>query len=242
METIREEPDIIESVEMTIEAEESLNEIILGLSKDFRMKITSDGGASIKHDKYALIVWGSGKKYGAKNVSTGEKVFFEEHEKKKCREFLLGCIGATEERPVVLKLKKGLDNKGIDSFIRETFVFLKKNGESIQSLIVTTEEWDKNIIPYPLIPAAKKLFRRYAERGLMASLAMNGFSQEAKEFFCVAYIKGKVVDGEQIKFANIDQAFYVQEMVKSAKALYSVIPDKYIAELSELAEEETIYE
>lgn len=240
-------PDIIETPEMTDEAQETLEYIFEDrMSKIEKMKVSADGGVIAmfnitEKEARKLIISGNGKKcaFGTVN-SNGDKnvTFYGEMDREKLKAAVLLSFGleredlpssnllsgaetTTEPLPLIIKLKKGFSDQQITSFIHKLDQTLGENHSRISRVRITTEEWKNSTTPYQCIPGAKKLFARFSERGLLACLALNGYGNDAKELFCNAYEKGKVVEGG-IQYKNSPGALsrFRNALVDSAKALH----------------------
>lgn len=121
-------------------------------------------------------------------------------------------VSENENQPVVIKLKKGFNEHQISLFVStidKTLTEMKPI-----DVVVITEEWDSDVRPYPCIPAAKNLFRKYIEKGLLASLLNKGYYKTAHEIYCVGYVKGKEHKG-RIEFKNIEKSHFEQIVIKS---------------------------
>ena len=123
-------------------------------------------------------------------------------------------------KPIVIKLKKGLSDQQIRTFIYTINSSLI--GKTPLHVNVTTEDWphsDERL--FPLIPAAKKLFARFCHHGLLGCLvaranASPGIQRAVIEVYAIAYVKAKQ-KGSEVVFSKIDHSDFLEKMTKSAK-------------------------
>lgn len=129
---------------------------------------------------------------------------------------------AEKKKPIVVNLKKGFSAEQIKTFISGFDAML--NGRSPESVTISTEEW---ISPtetrrFPLIPAAKKLFARFSEAGLLACLVARGQNRAAAEVFCIAYCKAKQDREGNVTFGKIDVNDFAEKVIASEKRLSEI--------------------
>lgn len=244
------EPDIVEEIEMTEEAQHAIATLFAGCPPEkLDIAIREDGGVSViftgivksqvteSPNTYNLIISGSGKRYILERILSDEALASQTDEQRaaNCRTFgemdgdtLEGIIKTEFGRydakkdpaaPIVIKLKKGFDQIGMRKFIKEIDVFLASRKGLPTTVKVTTEEWARNIQHFVFINAAKKMFARYAEQGLLAVLTFNGFLEAANQMYCIAYVKGKPV-GTGVQFKNVDPADFKRKLIISTMNLH----------------------
>ena len=122
---------------------------------------------------------------------------------------------------VVIRLQKGLNIDQINGFIVKIDSQLEEG--KFKDVNVVTEDWATSGEPFPMINAAKKLFTKYVESGLLGCLVSRGYHDAAKKLYCVAYVKGKVQEGNII-FSGIDPADYQNKAASSLKIFNTLVP------------------
>lgn len=242
------EPDIVEEIEMTEEAQHAIATLFAGCPPEkLDIAIREDGGVSViftgvvteSPNTYNLIISGSGKRYILERILSDEALASQTDEQRaaNCRTFsdasadgdtLEGIIKTEFGRydakkdlaaPIVIKLKKGFDQIGMRKFIKKIDVFLVSRKGLPTSVKVTTEDWARNTQHFVFINAAKKMFARYAEQGLLAVLTFNGFLEAANQMYCIAYVKGKP-KAAGVEFKNIDPADFKRKLLISTMNLH----------------------
>lgn len=128
-------------------------------------------------------------------------------------------IEAEKKKPIVVNLKKGFSADQIKTFVAGFDALLKDR--SPESVTISTEEW---LAPgearrFPLIPAAKKLFARFSEAGLLACLVSRGQNRAAAEVFCIAYCKAKQDKDGNVTFGKINVEDFAERVIASEKKL-----------------------
>lgn len=251
-ESLLDEPDIIEDVEMTEEAQEAIAFFFEGVDPSkLDIRINDDGGVSVVFPNHHLIISGGGKVFtlvsysgslAGSEYAENTRVFGEMD-----KEILADLIRkefnivkeVNKDHPIVIKLKKGFDQLGMRKFIREINEFLVKSseeGKKISKITVTTEEWKNSVQHFIFINAAKKMFAKYAEQGLLAVFVFNGFLEAANELYCMGYVKGKP-NGKGVVFKNVNMADFKQKLAVSAENLH-----KYSTLDLELFEKDVLYD
>lgn len=119
----------------------------------------------------------------------------------------------------LIHIKKGLDMNKIKEFIIRIDAQLQER--PFENLNVVTDDWASSGEFFALIPAAKKLFAKYSEAGLLGCLISHNYQEAAKKLYCVAYVKGKK-SGDSIIFSGIDQHEY-RSKAKASVAEYAAI-------------------
>lgn len=234
---VDDEPDIVESSEMTIETEEAIHVLFKGVddrADKIKIDVQENGGAVVFFRGYKLIIYPTGLRF-ALRTPKNEIHFFRENAGKESgtREDLVQIINAVlnvdsrenqrdyikEAKNVTIKLKKGFDKIQMRKFIQEVDDFLFSRKGIPTNVHVTTEDWKgKDPNPFMVIPAAKKMFSKFCEMGLLASLVLHGFMEAAKNVYCVAYVKGRMKN-EGVEFKNVDVEDFKAKLFLSATNL-----------------------
>lgn len=130
--------------------------------------------------------------------------------------------GPIKEKPKTanIKIEKGLNQNQIKEYVVRIDAQLKEL--KVEDVIVTTSEWEKSSEPFPMINAAKKLFAKYVEAGLLGLLYHHGFKEAAKKLYCIAHAKAKITD-ENIIFTNVDSKDYQERLAKSYQVYAALI-------------------
>lgn len=128
-------------------------------------------------------------------------------------------IEAEKKKPIVVNLKKGFSADQIKTFVAGFDALLKDR--SPESVTISTEEWlaPGEVRRFPLIPAAKKLFARFSEAGLLACLVSRGQNRAAAEVFCISYCKAKQDKEGNVTFGKIDVEDFAERVIASEKKL-----------------------
>lgn len=210
-----------------------------GVFVTFRHKPNAEG---VLVPEYKLNIHADGARFGLKNMKTGEIQFFTAMTKKDLRKIIYDILDvpildalseakqevdiSTTAAPLTIKLKKGFSREGLREFIKQVDKVLQMRNEKglTTTVRVTTDEWHNDVRPFMCIPAAKRMFSRFAEAGLLASLAFNNFIDAAKEVYCVAYVKGKEKDGK-VEFTNINPEDFRVKLMSSAENLAKICDD-----------------
>jgi hypothetical protein len=116
------------------------------------------------------------------------------------------------EEGATIHLQKGFTQLQIQEFIVRINAQFKEG--SYKTVSVVTNDWDSASEPFMLIPAAKKLFAKYIEAGLLGCLVANGYHEAAKKMYCIAYIKGKR-DGDNVVFKGMVTSDYKEKAARS---------------------------
>ena len=124
-----------------------------------------------------------------------------------------------QERAMI-HLKKGLDRTQINEFIIRIDANLRE--VLFEDVNVITNDWEKSGEFFPLIPAAKKLFSKYVDAGLLGCLLSRGYIETAKKVYCIAYCKGKKKD-ETVVFSGVHAEDYKNKCEKSFAAYSSLM-------------------
>lgn len=236
--------DIIETPEMTEEAEDAINylfERVENRADKIRVEVQENGGAFVTFRNHKLNIYANGLRFALKDTTTEDVSFFRDTNKEELRSRIYNILNVPKESlpeeidaahdisaPVAIKLKKGFDRLGMQKFIKrvDKFLMMRNERKLTTRVIVTTEEWKDDVRPFACIPAAKKMFAKYAEAGLLASLAFNNFTDAAREFYCIAYVKGKVKNdetrGPRIEFTGIDPNDFKNRLMTSAENLQKI--------------------
>jgi hypothetical protein len=119
----------------------------------------------------------------------------------------------SKNKTAVIHLNKGLTDTQIKAFIIKIDAQLSETCP--KEVKVVTNEWSKDPRPFPLIIAAKKLFEKYGDEGLIGCLLAHGLHQAAREVYCIGHIKAKTV-GDNLVFANIDANHFRDVSMRSA--------------------------
>lgn len=244
--------DIIETPQMTEEAEDAMNLLFENIqNKGDKLKISTNefAGAIVLFQNYKLVIYPTGKRFALKNLENGEIRFFKEEEQEILIHMInesFGVLEETEEQgeedvpesnpegePVIIKLRKGFDAIGLKKFVFEVDEFLKTREPRPSKVTVTTEEWKNNNSNFMLIPGAKKLFAKYAEAGLLACLILNGFMKTAQEVYCIAYIKGKK-SGDGVEFKNTDVNDFKSKLLDSLLIFQRTLIEKDPSKVAEI--------
>lgn len=120
---------------------------------------------------------------------------------------------APKNKTAVIHLNKGLTDPQIDAFIIKIDAQLSETNPT--EVKVVTNEWSADPRPFPLIIAAKKLFERYGDAGLIGCLLAHNLHQAAREVYCIGHIKAKT-SGDNLVFANIDANHFRDVSMRSA--------------------------
>lgn len=244
--------DIIETPQMTEEAEDAMNLLFENIqNKGDKLKISTNefAGAIVLFQNYKLVIYPTGKRFALKNLENGEIRFFKEEEQEILIHMINESFGVlepekTEEQgdvsesnpegePIIIKLRKGFDAIGLKKFVFEVDEFLKTREPRPSKVTVTTEEWKNNNSNFMLIPGAKKLFAKYAEAGLLACLTLNGFMKTAQEVYCIAYIKGKK-SGDGVEFKNADINDFKSKLLDSLLIFQRTLIEKDPSKVAEI--------
>lgn len=127
---------------------------------------------------------------------------------------------ASGPETAVIHLQKGLDLPHIKEFVVRIDAQLQE--KAFERLNVITNDWDSSGEFFALIPAAKKLFAKYSEAGLLGCLLSHNYQDAAKKLYCIAYAKGKKTGGDNVTFSGIDQQDY-RTKAKASIAAYALI-------------------
>jgi hypothetical protein len=221
--------DIEELPEMTEVAEELMNWFFNDKSAIQNIRVEEDGGVKLtlqnssNENIGSFSISGAGDKFTYENIENGEKIVLNDKNEMYKHLYDDETIIEDEQKNYVVKLSKNLGRVDIKKFCLDMNKFLSENKAKISSIEITTEEWNKDFRSFHTIPAAKKLFAKYCHFGLLAVLAINGFYEESKKMYCIAYVKAHEVS-EGIKYKNLDKEDYAAKLIESMNQLFPGIP------------------